>query len=221
MNEPLPKAPCDGCGQVETIMGSLCDRCEETRLRRERVTRAKGGVSSLVRQLESAPRLGSPEFAERVRAERLRLFAERYTFERGNALVIGNSGTGKTTAVNALVVRLAAEAVAAGADDSPIMSCRRTTGPRIARALRETRLGVECAELDHARQCHVLVLDEIGQEMADPRWLFELMDERYGQRVTITASGLTRAELDARYGTGAARRLVEPVGSVLDLFGGA
>jgi DNA replication protein DnaC len=65
----------------------------------------------------------------------------------------------------------------------------------------------------------VLVLDEIGQESAAPGWLLELLDERYRKRApTLTTSGLTVEEIEKRYSSGAARRLVQPVGDTLNLF---
>jgi DNA replication protein DnaC len=95
-------------------------------------------------------------------------------------------------------------------------------GLRLARVLRETRLGSSCEELEEARRCSLLWLDEVGQEQADPRWLLDLLNDRYERGlVTVTSSGLPKAELEKRYGIGTTRRFTEPEGVTLDLFGDA
>jgi DNA replication protein DnaC len=217
----LHDAPCQGCKTVQTVMGSLCEACRVAERERERVDNVKRGTLSLRKRLVDCPAVGTPEFLSRVSSPKLRSFAERYSFERGSVLAIGPSGIGKTTAVNGLLRRLADVAIAGGDDKCPILSELTITGPRIARALRETRLGVTCELVDDARRARLLFLDEIGQEMADPRWLLELAQDRYEAGLTtITTSGLTRAELETRYGSGAIRRLFEPVGVLVDCFGG-
>lgn len=215
----LEDLPCaGGCGNL-TIMGSLCEACaerEQENARRDALCRATRGLR---KQLKDCPKVGSPEFEMRVSSPKLRAFAERYTFARGNALVLGPTAIGKTTAMDAMEQRLIAEAIEARAPESPISAALRTTGLRLARVMREQRLGTTSEDLDQARRARVLFLDEIGQEHADPRWLLELLDDRYLARaITITTSGLTRGELEKRYGSGAFRRLVEPVGVVIDLF---
>jgi DNA replication protein DnaC len=70
-----------------------------------------------------------------------------------------------------------------------------------------------------AETAPLLVLDELGQEIADDRWLLEFLNARYNSGLpTISTSGLARPELEKRYGAGAVRRLVEPTGQFLDLF---
>lgn len=214
--------PCPGCRQVSTIMGSLCDPCRAAEQERSRRRRVESDVRALRKRFAAAPRIGTPEFARRVTHPKLAAFAARYSYDRGNALVTGPTGCGKTQQLPALALRLADEAVAGADGAAPILRACFTTGPRLARALRESRLGTTCEALTDARDARLLFLDEIGQESADPRWLLELLHDRYAAGgLTITTSGLTRDELEKRYGSGAVRRLLEPVGVLVDAFGGA
>jgi len=162
-----------------------------------------------------------PEWRERVKEPRLRALAERYELSRGSVLVVGPTGVGKTLTAMAVARGLLAAAYRTGDVDALIVRAAWATGPELARALRETRLGSASEALAEARRTPVLFLDELGQENAPAGWLLELLDDRYRRSTpTFTASGLTLRELEARYGSGAVRRLKEPVGDTLDLFTG-
>lgn len=166
-------------------------------------------------------RVGDPLYAARAPDPRLQALASRWTPERGSMLILGPTGVGKTSTLVALVVRLIREAVQAADPEHILTGARWTSGLELVEARRETRLGAEDVVLGRARRARLLVLDELGQELGDPRWLLELIDDRYRRSApTLTTSGLTRAELEGRYGSGAVRRLVEPVGQVIDLHGG-
>jgi hypothetical protein len=186
----------------------------------------------LVRVLASLPRFtfvaGSPEFLECVPSERLRAIAQRYNpREHGSMGLLGPAGCGKTVTAAAVATRLCTEAVDAygGAerDSSKLEWAARilwTTAAELCSARRQHRLGEgEAPTFKRAETAPLLMLDEVGQEIADDRWLLELLDVRYASGLpTLSTSGLTRAQLEGRYGSGTLRRLVEPNGRFIDLF---
>lgn len=200
---------------------------EEKTLERERFARARlaGFVSSLP---AFGVRHDSPEFAERVAQTRLVNAAQRYQLEHGNIAFVGPSGCGKSTVAAAIGLRLVDEAVAAyrasaGRESAKLDHAARmvwTTAAALCMARKQHRLGEgEAPEVDRAESATLLFLDELGQEIADDRWLLEFLDVRYSRGLaTITTSGLTQFELEARYGTGTRRRLIEPHGLCVDLF---
>jgi DNA replication protein DnaC len=170
----------------------------------------------------------SPEFSERVQDPRLRRAAEQYRVEKnGNLVLLGPAGCGKTMVVASIIKRLCAEAVAAFVSDSSKLEYAArvvwTTAADLHNSRRQHRLGEgEAPDFLRAETAPLLVLDELGQEMADDRWLLEFLNARYNRGLpTITTSGLTLPELEKRYGVGAVRRLVEPTGQFLDLFNAA
>jgi hypothetical protein len=147
--------------------------------------------------------------------------AERWTSLRGSVVLLGPSGIGKTSALRALAWRLRLEALCAGDVAHPIVNAWWCSAVELCRARRELPRGKPDLELERATKASVLFLDEIGQEDSDPRWLLELLDERYRRRrPTLTTTGLTRPQVETRYGSGSARRLVEPNGQFVDLHGG-
>jgi len=170
----------------------------------------------------------SPEFRERVQDPRLRRAAEQYRVEKnGNLVLLGPAGCGKTMVVASIIKRLCAEAVAAFVSDSSKLEYAArvvwTSAADLHKSRRQHRLGEgEAPEFLLAETAPLLVLDELGQEVADDRWLLEFLNARYNRGLpTISTSGLTRLELDMRYGVGAVRRLVEPTGRFLDVFNAA
>jgi len=187
------------------------------------------GVSSSLPKFAVLP--DSPEFSQRVQEPRLRRAAGGYRVERhGNLVLLGPAGCGKTMVAASIVKRLCAEAVAAyiapGHDSSKLEFATRvtwTTAADLNNSRRQHRLGEgEAPDFLRAEDATLLVLDELGQEIGDDRWLLEFLNARYNRALpTISTSGLTRAELEKRYGAGAVRRLVEPTGQFLDLFDAA
>jgi DNA replication protein DnaC len=197
--------------------------------RRTFAERRLDGVLSSLPEFAVLP--DSPEFSERVQEPRLRSAAERYRVEtHGNLVLLGPAGCGKTMLAAAIIKRLCAEAVAAfiapAPDSSKLEYAARvvwTTAAHLHNSRRQHRLGEgEAPAFLRAEKAPLLVLDELGQEMADDRWLLEFLNARYNCGLpTIATSGLTRPELGKRYGAGAVRRLVEPEGRFLDLFNAA
>ncbi len=164
--------------------------------------------------------LRNPEWCSRVH-RRCRSLAERWEPSRGPICLLGPSESGKTSGLVALVRRLRREAYEAGNARHAIVGAAWVSALDLCRARREQRFGSVDLDLDLAKRTPLLFLDELGQEDADPRWLLELLDERYRKgRPTLSTSGLTRAQLEARYGAGATRRLEQPGGQFVDLYGG-
>jgi DNA replication protein DnaC len=188
----------------------------------ERINDERAEIVRVTRNLRAAiePKLTPQEFENYAPDPRLRGASEKYTTARGSLLALGPAGCGKTVMVKRLARRLLRDAWRAGDATAPIVHAVFVSALELTRAITETRLGVVCEALREAQRVPLLLLDEIGQEAHDPRWLLELLDRRYGPRhlPTIATSGLTHAELVARYGTGCVRRLTEPVGTLLDLF---
>lgn len=190
--------------------------------------RIAGFVSSLP---EFRVRHDDPEFAARVTHPRLVAAAERYEIKHGNLALVGPSGCGKSTVAAAIALGRAESAVRAycatgGRDSAQLdhaLGMRWTTAAELCAARKQHKLGAgEAPEIELAETATLLFLDEIGQEIADDRWLLEFLNVRYARKLpTITTSGLAQSELENRYGIGAYRRLIEPHGVVIDLFAGS
>ena len=174
-------------------------------------------------------RVGDALFAERVADPRLRGVARAWVPDRGSLMISGASGVGKTATLHAIADRLlrAAESAARAARTlkTPLYQAARcirwVSALDLVAARRGHALGRGEAPLwEGASHSSILFIDELGQEQAHAGWLLEMLDSRYrrGAR-TLTSSGLPRAELEGRYGSGACRRLIEPGGAFLDLFG--
>lgn len=174
----------------------------------------------------------SVEFRERVTSPRLIAAAERFVPDAHGCLgMIGPAGCGKTITAAAIVLGICAKAVTAYVRDPkgarPWLDFAAriywTTAAELCASRRQHRLGEgEAPTFQRAETAPLLVLDEVGQEIGDDRWLLELLDVRYSRGLpTLSTSGLPRTELERRYGTGAVRRLVEPKGQFLDLFSAA
>lgn len=197
----------------------------DARFERERAQAARAEIGRASGEIRAALPFGAfvhfrrGAWRDGVRNPRLIGFAERYVPSLGNVLIVGASGVGKTTAAAVACHRLLSEAFATLDTKAPILEATWLSAPTFARARRETRLGASNHLLDQAIRASLLVIDEVGGEGGDASWLNELADERYrALRPTVTTSGFGVAALEQRYGAGAVRRLVEPLGVVLDLF---
>lgn len=166
-------------------------------------------------------RVDNPMWRERI-DPRLQRVATHWDPSRGNLLMLGKSGLGKTFTLVALAHRLATEAVADFDENALIARACWRDGYGLVTARRQHRLGKsEAPDVQSALAAGLLFLDEIGHEPEDPV-LWEIADQRYRHnRLTLTTSGMTRAQLDDRYGEAFVRRLVEPKGAVLDLWEGS
>lgn len=232
--------PVCGCGALLGPDELECAVCPERRKAAERECALTAEIGARLRPVRASlpgwdwARHDHPLFVERVDSPKLRTLAQRWTpTGRGPLLLLGESGIGKTATALAVVHRLISDgeraARAAGTTRCAAFEVASricwTTAPELIRVRRGHPLGRgECPEWRSTSQARLLVLDELGQEQADPRWLLELLDARYASPtqglVTLSTSGLTREALEARYGFGAWRRLLEPGGHIVDLYGG-
>jgi hypothetical protein len=214
-------APVSAADVLTDVFGVLVERSPEDR-DAERIEDARREIFRATRvlraRLQPVVSVGK-RWRELVQRTELIALAEQYEPARGSMLVLGPAGVGKTVALMALASRLLGAAHRAGNAAHPVVRARWATGIDIACAMRETRFGSSCDEMREAQRAPLLFLDEVGQELGDSRWLLELLDERYRhRRPTLTTSGLQLGQLDERYGTGAVRRLTEPLGARLDIW---
>ncbi|MEI9949472.1 MAG: hypothetical protein WDO74_10935 [Pseudomonadota bacterium] len=238
---------CDLCkNQVLGAREFVCSACTSRMAAEER---ARDLAQCIKARLESARSTlpdwdfadtAHPLFSSRVKHQSLRAAAKKWALDKGSLMLSGPAGIGKTVCSATIARRLVRDgetaALAAGAKSTirPHELLLRVPQFKIASAVRwvsaldlvAARRGHplgrgECALWDTATKAGVLFLDEVGQEQAQAGWLLELLDARYRRCApTVTSSGLTKAELETRYGSGAARRLVEPGGVWIDAFGG-
>jgi hypothetical protein len=131
-----------------------------------------------------------------------RLGAEYDPVVHGGRLVMGPTGAGKSLAFALAAFRLA-------------MSGRRgtiwTSASKLTEARRAYRLGAgEAPAVEDAIGASWLVIDDLGWERGEPGTVLDVLSARYDLgRVTCATSGLTAAEIAARYGDAVTRRIGE------------
>jgi DNA replication protein DnaC len=156
------------------------------------------------------PLVGTPEFEQAVANLKLRSVAEKYTIDRGNLLLLGPSGAGKTTTAQAIVRRLACEILAANSGLGCLSTFVWTTGSALAHAYRNWPLGSEPKVIVDAKCSSFLVIDEVGFELIADNVLYQVIDHRYSKCIpTIVTTGLEREAFIARYGVALDRRLTD------------
>ena len=220
LREQREHHPCRGCGR--DTPGWWCVACHAADDLRRARSDVDGRTGALRRALPPWrwARIGDPTWLARVPDRRLRQLAERWTPTSGSVLLSGPSGAGKTSACVALAWRLLGEACEAGDVEHVACSAAWVSALDLADDWRRSQYDREGSPLAHAQRARVVVLDELGQEDARPAWLLELVEPRYQRGApTITTTGLRLADLTDRYGSGAVRRLVEPGGTIIDLWG--
>ncbi|MBK8998074.1 MAG: ATP-binding protein [Myxococcales bacterium] len=223
----LAKRPTDGAGNALCACGApvddrlfSCAACAEAH-EKERELRYENSLleNNRTGALDALPAWrwtdDDARYHAAVTSPKLRAVAERYTLGAGSLLVRGPTGAGKTASVRRAVARLIR---AATSTRDPILRVRWTTAPAIVGARLTQRFGDGEADLIRkVRAARVLVLDEFGFERPDPAFWVDLIDERYSRGlVTITTTGATLDELRAKYGAGTIRKLIEPVGSIVE-----
>lgn len=168
-------------------------------------------------------RAGAPE----MRHALLGAFVARWC--DGGAVLTGPTGIGKSTALTALAHRLAADAAALVGSSAwkelrawrMLRRARYLTAAELVRAVKAHRLGAGTADaLEHALGATWLVVDDLGHEASGSEPLItEIVDRRYrDRRPTHAATGLTLAELAARYGDATVRKLWEPRGMIVEAW---
>jgi len=206
--------------------------------RRKRVADAKRYLAGGLPPWEWC-RVDAPEFRQRIRDPKLVAFAAHWTPEHGSAALFAPSGAGKTSACIAAVWRNASEIDESNpdvtarningamfGDDSwkvygagPIGHLKWVQGCDLALAQRRSKLGEEPAIVAKAKDCGLLIIDEMGYESREPEPVFlEVIDHRYrNKEPTVVTSGLTRIEFETRYGTALLRRLTDTgIGKLID-----
>jgi len=151
-----------------------------------------------------------------ISAEQLIKVAQADDFHRRNALLLGPTKVGKSTALALMARRY----ILGGGD---LVWCYSRT---LGGAERRHPLGQdEPEEITKAKAARVLVLDDLGQEEhRDQGTILDVIHARYeAQLFTWTSSGLTYQQIGDRYGEHFARRLVEcrgTAGRMVEAFPG-
>lgn len=142
----------------------------------------------------------------------------------GNLLLLGPTGTGKTTACAVLFRLLLAQGVRDGGpawENARFMAWFRADD--LAEAKREWPLGKgEAPDLMRASRARLLVLDDAGWDR-DPSACSVVLAARYEAALpTILTSGKTEHELIGHYGAAVVRRMTEtggrPGGGIMARF---
>lgn len=132
----------------------------------------------------------------------------------GNLILLGPTGSGKSTAVAMLFRYLLKDGVQRGGSAWESARFMAWFGASdLFHASREHALGKgEAPELRQATRARLLVLDDAGWD-TDPRVVSEVLAERYESGLpTIVTSGKTEQELIAHYGAAVVRRMTETGG---------
>lgn len=197
---------CPSCG-TKSARPVRCLACEDTwRAAREAKTATAGSIPTRFAQ---ATGLYAPEVTARV--DRAALEHARLVDLRllDRVTLLGPATAGKTT----LAVALANAWVQARARPAMVLAA-----VDLGLARQQHGLGAGEARLVHlAMIAPLLVLDDVGQEVeSGTPAVAHAIQHRYDHaKPTIATSGLTVAQLVARYGAGVARRLLETAGGAV------
>jgi IstB-like ATP binding protein len=136
---------------------------------------------------------------------------EGWQWGGGNIVLMGATGTGKTSAAAHLVRRLCFEAAVHGGAAFGLAQFIRWQSCRaLSEVARETRLGTGTPEaVTRCQYARLLVLNDLGP--TDDRATVErILDDRYERGwPTVTTTGLCAAELEHAFGDALARRIFE------------
>jgi DNA replication protein DnaC len=213
--------PCARCGagievDAECPIALVCDACaaaDQARRDEARAARARAIAEAKPRRvleafLATVPKLYAaaafdhPELAARVRPpEKLR---EAQMAAGAHRIVLrGGAGTGKTT----LAVALCRARIAQTGENAAFVHAHKLSTARSKIKLGEG----EAPIVELAMRVPLLLIDDLGTELATHNEaLTEVIQERHAEdRATVITTGLTVAEVTARYGDGIARRVFE------------
>lgn len=208
----------DGCTSRVPSRGDACATCAERYARELR-------VMSLARVRASLPVGWDHAASHPIRSE-LQRIATSWARAHGNLLLCGGTGAGKTSACVALVQRMIrrAEATATPAPDVAFVArARFVSWPAILEGDRQQALGKgEARATKQAVRASLLILDEVGidADRRSPTLLRYIIDERSrdATKRTIVTTGLTRADLEAKFDPSIARKIIGPTGECLQVF---
>lgn len=219
------RATCVDCNAPRSGIGLRCDGCQasfDDRRRREHEAREAEREAMLFNRRQAYALTRVPcAFADdrkayeaAVRSKKFRAVAERYDLARGNLLLLGTSGAGKTVTVARALRRLIR---AATSSSDRVLGVRWVAAVQLSRARRFHRLGEgDAPEIVEAVGAPLLVLDELGL-WPDDGVILEVLDQRYLRgRVTLSTSGARLDELRSHFGDGCVRRLMAPTGLVVE-----
>jgi DNA replication protein DnaC len=218
MSAPMASAPtpCRACGQPRQTIAGLalpCRPCSDLAAalddaRRQAEAAGAAAVAhekAVCRWLASVPARfrwatvpTPPELASRV-PEGPRAAAAAMA-SPASVLLAGRSGTGKSS--------LAAHTVSRWARDGA--RCLWLSCAAVDELQRASKLGAEEQdELHRAKRVPVLVLDDLGTDgKLGAEAIVSIMHRRHdADLVTVATTGLTSADLSARYGAGVVRRI--------------
>lgn len=194
--------------------------------------------SKVRRTLATFPRfvhakVGTTAF-ERAVAPVFARMAELYEPSHGDALILGDSGSGKTSLVDAIADRFHDAVIRHGWTNDWMRSSEwrflRTayfiSVADLVRAIRGFPLGQgDPPELRRCFTASWLCLDDLANEPPGfEKQILNILDARYRcngrghPAPTFVTSGFTKAELEARYGVPCVRRLIETHGAQVEAW---
>lgn len=196
------------CGVPVRYYRDVCDACRETKRLADR--RLLLGPSR--RALSDMPwAVWGGKWAT-TSAKSIVAELGRWVPAKGNLVLCGPTGCGKTTASVARIRKLVESAEQTCPPEDFRFACgvRFAAAADLATARKQHPLGSgEPIEIEAAIDATLLILDEVGFESQQDTAIPELADIRYRKaRTTITTTGLTPAEMIARYGEATVRKLV-------------
>ncbi len=127
-------------------------------------------------------------------------------------VLVGPGGSGKSMLAAAILGTIMARALDGDAEaGTRIVGAQWLGAPHLARARQATRLGDEPEIIHLAMVATIVVIDDLGIEVADPSGaLTEIVWTRSEEgKHTIVTTGRPRAQLLERYGDGVLRRLID------------
>lgn len=128
----------------------------------------------------------------------------------GNAVLLGETGQGKSTAAAVVFRRLLQHGWRDGGEAWAFArGMRWCRAEQLEREMRAHPMGKgECPAFRDAVNASLLVLDELGWER-DPKGIASVLAERYDSpRLTIVTSGQTLRQLSEAYGAAVVRRML-------------
>jgi hypothetical protein len=223
--EPLPVRPwwCGGCGDPGPWRPyAYCDGCAEVDRRKRLAARLEVVRQALPPSSEGAT-LGAkwlqdlvgPDAHAKALAYLRMLHAGERSVHPAWLLLEGQSRMGKTSLAAAIFRALAGRAGREGTPEAVVslaFGMRFVATWRLRKAQQEHALGKGEAPLLHeAAKATLLVLDDLGNEGVDRgQAVADLLFARHeGRAPTVVTTGLSREELEARYGVALKNRLIE------------
>ena len=196
------------CGVPVRHYRDTCDNCKATQRKADR--RLLLGAS--LRSLPAMPwAFWVGDWAQTC-DEKILAALGRWVRAKGNLVLCGPTGCGKTTASVARIRKLLAQAEQPCSPEDFRFACgiRFAGAADLATARKQHPLGSgEPFVIEEAIDASLLILDELGYESQQDTAIPELADIRYRKgRLTITTTGLRPAEMVARYGEATVRKLI-------------